>query len=177
MKTLDTKWFVSELRKCGALKHGDFTLTSGKKSNYYVDIKVAITRPELLEAIARAMAPHSEGCARIAGVELGAVPIAAAVSLKCGLPYIMVRKEKKEHGTQRPFEGEMRQGDKVLFVEDVVTTGGTLAKAIDSLRSQGAVIDKVVCVVDRDEGGLENLRKIRVALLSLISSKDLQTAT
>ncbi len=173
MADLDKRWFVGALRDCGALRYGDFTLTSGKKSSYYIDIKTAITRPELLGAIARGMAPHASGCARIAGVELGAVPIAAAVSLQTGIPYIMIRKEKKEHGTQRAFEGEMREGERVLFVEDVVTTGGTLVKAIESMRANGAVIDKVVCVVDRGEGGQGSLGGIGVSLLSLLTAENL----
>jgi len=173
MTETDKRWLVGALKNCGALKYGDFTLTSGKKSRYYVDVKTAITKPDLLRAIARGMAPHAAGCARIAGVELGAVPIAAAVSLETGIPYVMVRKEKKEHGTQKAFEGEMRSGDRVLFVEDVVTTGGTLVKSIESMRASGAAIEKVVCVVDRGEGGRENLGKIGVALLSLLTAEDL----
>jgi len=176
MSAIDKREFVRELIGSGSVKYGDFTLASGKKSSYYVDIKLAITRPELLRAIAKAMAPHASGCGRVAGVELGAVPIAVAVSLETGIPYIMVRKEKKEHGTQKPFEGEMRDGEKVLFVEDVVTTGGTLAKAIVSLRSQKAVVEKVVCVVDRDEGGRESLRQIGVELHSVVTRQDLLEA-
>jgi orotate phosphoribosyltransferase len=176
MDRLDKKWFVNALRKCGALKYGDFILTSGKRSGYYVDIKAAVTRPDMLRIIGRGMAPHASGYARIAGVELGAVPIAVAVSLETDLPYIMVRKEKKEHGTQKPFEGEMVKGEKILFVEDVVTTGGTLMKAILDLRERGASIDKVVCVVDRQEGGQESLSGIGVSLYSLLTGKDLLAA-
>jgi len=173
MDQIDKKWFVNALRRCGGLKYGDFILASGKRSSYYFDIKAAVTRPDMLRVIARGMAPHAPGHARIAGVALGAVPIAVAVSLETDLPYIMVRKEVKEHGTQKPFEGELVKGEKVLFVEDVVTTGGTLVKAILELRERGAVIDRVVCVVDRQEGGQESLSSIGVSLYSLLAAKDL----
>src|SRR3989454_351610 len=119
---LDIPGFVAALKASGALQFGTFTLASGKTSSYYVDIKKAITRPDLLRTIAKAMAPYARGASRIAGVELGAVPIAAAVSLASGKPYVIVRKATKEHGTKHDFEGELNRGDLVLFVEDVVTT-------------------------------------------------------
>src|SRR5437879_9192528 len=170
---LDIPGFVAALRASGALQFGTFTLASGKTSSYYVDIKKAITRPDLLRTIAKAMAPHARGASRIAGVELGAVPIAAAVSLASGKPYVIVRKAAKEHGTRHAFEGELNRGDRVLFVEDVVTTGGTLRGAIERLRGHGAVIEDCVCVVDREEGGKMLLAEISVRLHALLSSKDL----
>lgn len=169
----DRARFLADLKACGAVAFGTFTLASGKTSSYYVDIKKAVTRPELLRAIGDAMAPYAERADRIAGVELGAVPIAAAVSLASGKPYLMVRKEAKGHGTKKEFEGELAKGDRVLFVEDVVTTGGTLRAAIERLRANGAVIDDVVCVVDREEGGKMALAEITVRLHALVSAKDL----
>lgn len=167
--------FVAALLGCGAIQFGAFTLSSGKASDYYVDIKRASTRPELLREIAGRMAPHVRGAERIAGVELGAVPIAAAVALESSIPFVIVRKEAKEHGTRRTFEGEMRTGDRVVFVEDVVTTGGTLRKAIEGLRAQGAVVDRAVAVVDREEGGTEHLAAAGVQLLSLLTARALRT--
>jgi orotate phosphoribosyltransferase len=164
---------LEDLKAAGALQFGRFTLASGKTSTYYVDIKKAITRPNILRTIAVAMAPNAQDMDRIAGVELGAVPIAAAVSLASNKPYVMVRKAPKEHGTKHDFEGELGRGDRVLFVEDVVTTGGTLRAAIERLRKHGAVIDHCVCVVDREEGGRIVLAEIGVRLHALISAKDL----
>src|SRR3990172_2375308 len=159
----DRAAFVAGLRACGALQHGTFTLASGRTSTYYVDIKKAVTRPDLLRAIGDGMSPYAAGADRIAGVELGAVPIAAVVSLVSGKPYLMVPKEAKGH--------------RVLFVEDVVTTGGTLRSAIERLRHQGAVVTDVVAVVDREEGGKIGLAEIGVRLHALVSSKDLLTAS
>lgn len=167
--------FVSALKACGAVQFGTFTLASGKASDYYVDIKRAATRPDLLREIASRMKGHVKGHDRLAGVELGAVPIVVAVSLDTGLPYVIVRKEAKEHGTRRAFEGELRVGDRVAFVEDVVTTAGTLRKAVESLRAAGAVVDRAVAVVDREEGGADNLRSAGVELIPLLTARDLRT--
>jgi len=170
---IDRAAFVAALQACGALRFGTFTLTSGKTSSYYVDIKRAVTRPELLRMIGAAMAPYARRADRIAGVELGAVPIAAAVSLASRKPFLMVRKAAKEHGTKEDFEGELNRGDRVLFVEDVVTTGGTLRIAIDRLRAHGARIEDVVAVVDREEGGEKVLSEIGVRLHALLHATDL----
>ena len=165
--------FVEALRACGAVQVGTFTLASGKTSDLYVDIK-RVTRPEVLREIARRMGPHVRGYARVAGVELGAIPLATAVSLETGIPFLMVRKEPKEHGTRRVYEGEMAPGDHVVFVEDVVTTGGTLRMAIEHLRAEGAVVDRAVAVVDREEGGAEGLRVANVELVALLRARDLR---
>ena len=166
--------FVAALHACGAVQFGTFTLASGKTSDYYVDIKRA-TQPLLLREIARRMAPHVRGYDRVAGVELGAVPIAVAVALETDLPFLVLRKEPKEHGTKRTHEGELHIGDRVVFVEDVVTTAGTLRKAIERLRAQGAVVDRAVAVVDREEGGADHLAAAGVRLFSLLRATDLRT--
>src|SRR5947207_5300606 len=151
---VDPARFIAALKAAGALQFGTFTLASGRTSPYYVDIKKAVTRPDLLRTIAEGMAPYARDVDRLAGVELGAVPVAAAVSLVSGKPYVMVRRSAKEHGTKHEFEGDLNRGDRVLFVEDVVTTGGTLRAAIERMRGHGAVIEDCVCVVYRVEGGL-----------------------
>src|SRR5207247_11014605 len=107
---LDRPSFVAALQASGALQFGTFTLASGKTSSYYVDIKKAITRPDLLRRIAKAMAPYARGASRIAGVELGAVPIAAAVSLASGKPYGIVRKATQGQGNSEAFEGGLEAG-------------------------------------------------------------------
>ncbi len=173
---VDRARFIAALKAAGALQFGTFTLASGRTSPYYVDIKKAVTRPDLLRTIAEGMAPYARDVDRLAGVELGAVPIAAAISLVSGKPYVMVRKSAKEHGTKHEFEGDLNRGDRVLFVEDVVTTGGTLRAAIERMRGHGAVIEDCVCVVDREEGGRMLLAEISVRLHALLSAKDLLEA-
>ena len=173
---VDRARFIAALKAAGALQFGTFTLASGRTSPYYVDIKKAVTRPDLLRTIAEGMAPYARDVDRIGGVELGAVPIAAAIGLVSGKPYVMVRKSAKEHGTKHEFEGDLNRGDRVLFVEDVVTTGGTLRAAIERMRGHGALIEDCVCVVDREEGGRMLLAEISVRLHALLSAKDLLEA-
>lgn len=160
------------LEDCGAIKYGDFTLTSGKKSSYYVDIKLASTEPDILKEIAEGMSGYIEGD-KIAGMELGAVPIATAVSLETGVPFLMVRKKEKRHGTSGRIEGKLKDGEKVVVVEDVATTGGSAVETVEVLRDEGAVVDKVIVVVDRKEGASENLEDIDAELISLLSADDL----
>ena len=142
---------------CGALMYGEFTLASGKKSKYYIDIKKASTNPEVLAIIADEMATLLKGRPRpdrIAGVVLGSVPLAVALSLRTGIPFVMVRKEKKDHGTSKLIEGSLEKGMRVLVVEDVVTSAGSAVYAIDTLRAEGAVVEEILAVVDREEGCL-----------------------
>jgi orotate phosphoribosyltransferase len=168
---------VAALRDCGALRFGRFVLASGRQSDYYVDVKQAATRPDLLRSLARALAGEIPTCDRLAAVELGAIPLVAAVALETNVPYVMVRKETKVHGTRRPYEGALEEGDRVVFVEDVVTTGGTLRRAIERLRDVGAVVETAVAVVDRDEGGREGLAAAGVELRALLAAKDLRGAS
>ncbi|MDX1534159.1 MAG: orotate phosphoribosyltransferase, partial [Thermoplasmata archaeon] len=148
---------VEALVQSGALRFGDFTLTSGKMSNYYVDLKAAFTNPGLLMRVAEELGPYTQGFQRMAGTELGAVPVLVALALETGLPYIILRKEAQAHGTGRAYEGEVVGAERILLVEDVTTTGGTLRRAAELLRGEGAVVDHAVCVVDRGEGATENL--------------------
>ena len=159
------------LKNVGAIQFGDFVLTSGKHSNYYVNIKKASTNPEILREIAKAMAKHISGT-KIAGMELGAVPIAVALSLETNIPYLMVRKEKRKHGTGSQIEGNLKQGEEVLVVEDVTTSGGSTLKTVETLREAGAVVKRAVVVVDRDSGAEKLLAENGVELVYLVSSRD-----
>ncbi|MCL2607125.1 MAG: orotate phosphoribosyltransferase [Methanomassiliicoccaceae archaeon] len=172
---------MNEMRKalenCGALQFGDFTLASGAKSNYYIDIKKASTDPKVLYLMSQLMAERIQSSGkrydRIAGVVLGSVPLAAALSLATGIPYVMVRKEKKDHGTSKMIEGDMNEGDRVIVVEDVVTSAGSSISAIETLRNAGASVDEVISVIDREAGGKEALNKMNVVLTSLVKASDI----
>lgn len=165
------------LKDCGALQFGDFTLASGAKSKYYIDIKRASTDPKVLYLISQKMAEKMQMLNikpdRIAGVVLGSVPLAAALSLATGIPYVMVRKEKKDHGTGKLIEGVLNPGEKVLVCEDVITTAGSSVEAIKTLRSEGAVVENVFSVIDRESGGSEALAAIDVKLSPLVRASDL----
>ena len=163
-----------------ALLEGDFVLRSGKRSRYYLDKYRFETRPDVLGPIgerlgarAREVAP---GAARIAGPELGAIALAAAASLSSGLPFLIVRKEAKAYGTERRLEGIFEPGEEVCLVEDVVTSGGAAAEAIDVLREAGLQCRFAICVVDREEGGVDALARKAVRLHALFRASDVLRA-
>ena len=161
------------LKECGAFKTGEFTLTSGKKSNFYVDIKQASTNPRILKEIAVKMKEHIKDEDKIAGMELGAVPLAVALSLECNLPYLIIRKKERAHGTGKLIEGDMNPGDKVLLVEDVTTTGTSVVKAADIVREAKGEVSRVIVVVDREEGAYELLKDHQITLVPLVKVSEM----
>lgn len=153
---------------------GEFTLSSGRKSNYLFDKYAFETRPELLSAITGHMARKiPPGTTRLAGMEIGAIPLATALSLKSGLPFVIVRKSKKAHGTEKQVEGCLQPGDEVLLIEDVVTTGEQSLKAVETLRKAGARVKKVICVIDREEGGRQNIESRGLIFEPLFTKRSL----
>lgn len=164
------------LLESGAVKFGHFRLTSGRESDVYVDVKQAWTRPERLRAIALALAARVRGETLLGGIELGAVPLVVATALETGLPYVVVRKPGREHGTARAYEGEIAAGAHCLLLEDVVTTGGSVAATVELLRAAGARVDRVVTVIDREEGGRDRLAALGVALEALETLTHLRAA-
>lgn len=165
------------LRDCGALQFGDFTLASGAKSKYYIDIKRASTDPRVLRLIAKLMADRmrNDGISadKIAGIVLGSIPLAAALSLETGIPYVMVRKEKKDHGTGKMIEGVLNKGEKVLVIEDVITSAGSSVTSIGILRDAGAEVTDVMSVIDREAGGIDALKAIGVKFTPLVRASEL----
>ncbi len=160
------------LKELKVVQTGEFILASGKKSNYFVNIKRASTNPKVLREIGKEMAPFV-GDAKIAGMALGAVPLAVAVALETGQPFVMVRKEPKDHGTKELIEGEVSPGDKFVVVEDVATTGGSTLKVVNALRAKGANVVRAIVVVDREEGAIQLLTEHGIELVSLFKVKDL----
>jgi orotate phosphoribosyltransferase len=160
------------LMEMKVVQKGEFILTSGKKSNYFVNIKRASTNPKVLREIGKAMAPYVNDC-KIAGMALGAVPLAVAVALETDQPFVMVRKEPKDHGTKELIEGDVAPGDKFIIVEDVATTGGSTLQVVSALRGKGANVSKAIVVVDRMEGAREMLVEHGIELVSLFTVEDL----
>ena len=160
------------LMEMKVVQKGEFILTSGKKSNYFVNIKRASTNPKVLREIGKAMAPYVNDC-KIAGMALGAVPLAVAVALETNQPFVMVRNEPKDHGTKELVEGEVAPGDKFVIVEDVATTGGSTLRVVSALREKGANVSKAIVVVDRQEGAKEMLVEHGIELVSLFTVQDL----
>jgi orotate phosphoribosyltransferase len=163
-----------------AYLEGDFVLRSGRRSQYYLDKYRFETRPELLRAlgdrIAAEVAEHVPEASRLAGPELGAVALAAAASLASGLPFLLVRKEAKGYGTAQRLEGEFEPGEEICVVEDVVTSGGALLSSVEALREAGLVCRTAVCVVDREEGGVDELARHAVRLRPLFTASQILAA-
>ena len=162
------------LKEVKAIEFGEFTLRSGKRSDYYVDLKKATCDPAALEMMADAVVRRiPENTDRIAGLKLGSVPIAAVASVKSGIPMVIVRKEKKDYGTGKRIEGQLRERERVLIIEDTTTTGGQMVKAVKAIRDARAVVEKAVVVVNRDEGADETLKAWDVELISVLRAKDI----
>jgi orotate phosphoribosyltransferase len=156
---------------------GEFTLRSGAKSNEYFDKYLFEANPELLKQIAQAMVELvPPGIDALAGLEMGGIPIATMLSQFTGLPVLFVRKKAKEYGTCKIAEGGLVKGRKLLIVEDVVTSGGAILDAAKALRAEGADLNSVICVIDRESGGSANLAKSDLILTPLFTMTELKQA-
>ena len=161
----------------GAIKYGDFTLTSGKKSSYYFDGRLLSLDPEGAHLISAALLPllRDANAQAVGGTTLGADPVVAAVALAShaagpGIPGFIVRKEAKEHGTRQGIEGPLPPGSRVAIVDDVCTTGGSLFHAIAAAEEAGCEVVKVVAVLDRREGGSEEMARRGYDFVSLLQA-------
>jgi orotate phosphoribosyltransferase len=164
---LDDAALLTALREHAYLE-GDFILRSGKHSRYYLDKYRFETVPDLLEALGARLAAKigdlEPDAARLAGPELGAVALAAAASLSSRLPFLIVRGEAKAYGTANRLEGAFSAGELVVLIEDVVTSGGAAASAVRALRQAGLQCRTAICVIDREEGGVDTLARLGVRL-------------
>lgn len=172
------KELIQLLKDNNVVKYGQFTLSSGRKSDYYVDMKRAITDPGILLKIAEILKEklEDEEADKVAGPALGAIPIVTAVSIATSIPMLMIRKEKKGYGTSELIEGDLNPEDKVVVLEDVTTTGNSLIKAIKAVSSNGGIVNKAFVVVDREEGAIKNLKEIGVILEPLVTVQDFMDA-
>jgi orotate phosphoribosyltransferase len=160
-----------------SLLRGEFTLRSGRKSNYYLDKYRFETQPDVLAALGKLFAEYvTDKTDRIAGAELGAVPLAAAAGMASGKPIVFIRNQKKDYGTAKQVEGVLNPGETVLIVEDVLTTGGQVLEAAKTLQDLGAKVEKIVAVIDRLEGARDNIEKAGFTFESLFTTKDLGIA-
>ncbi len=153
---------------------GDFLLSAGNRSNYYFDKYLFETRPAILRRLGRFLAelvpPDTD---RIGAPELGAVLLGGAVSMELGLPLVIVKKEAKQYSTARVIEGELHPGERVCLLEDVVTTGTQAIRAARKLAEAGAVVNGVVVVLDREEGGEDRMGEAGLRYRPLFRKRDL----
>jgi orotate phosphoribosyltransferase len=166
---------IDAIREAAYLE-GDFVLRSGRRSRYYLDKYRFESRPEILRELGERIADRVEEvephASRLAGPELGAVALAASASLASGLPFLIVRKEAKGYGTDNRLEGGFDAGELVCLVEDVVTSGGAAVEAVKALRAAGLRCNSAVCVVDREEGGVDSLARQAVRLHALFGASE-----
>ena len=172
---MDDATLVAALREHAYLE-GDFVLRSGRHSRYYLDKYRFETVPEVLEVLGERLASRvaqiEPDAVRLAAPELGAVLLAAAASLASRLPFLIVRGEQKTYGTGNRLEGAFAPGELVVLIEDVVTSGGAAADAVRAVRQAGLQCRTAVCVVDREEGGVDALARLGVRLHPLFRAAE-----
>jgi len=160
--------------KAAALLRGEFTLRSGRKSKYYLDKYLFETQADILQALGyKFAATVTPEVNRLAGAELGGIPLVTAASIASGLPTVLIRNQKKDYGTAKQLEGKLEAGDRVLIVEDIATTGGQVLEAAKVIESTGAKVVKIVAVIDRQEGARENIEGAGFKFESLFTKSDL----
>jgi orotate phosphoribosyltransferase len=163
------------LFKIDAVKFGVFQLSSGKQSPYYIDLRVIPSFPDAFRAICDFYADSISskiglaGFDRIAGIPLAGIPFASQIAYNLKKPFLYVRKDIKLHGRERRVEGILASGERVLMIDDLLTTGLTLKNAVDAVRAEGGVVTAAVVFLDRDEGGKELLAKNGVKVHALLN--------
>ncbi len=155
---------------------GEFLLRSGVISNEYFDKYLFEAQPEVLKSIAEYMAKFvPEKTEALAGLEMGGIPLVTMLSQITGIPALFIRKKAKEYGTRKLAEGGEVNGRRLVIIEDVVTSGGQIIKSAADLRALGAKISDVLCVIDREAGGWDNLKEERLTLHPLFTMSFLKT--
>jgi orotate phosphoribosyltransferase len=156
------------LIKSDAIKFGDYILTSGKRSPYYIDLRLTISSPITMDWIANSLTRITikeigkDKIDKILGVPTAGVPFATMVSQKLGIPLIYYRQARKEHGVRKKIEGILERNDRVLIVDDLITTGESVIEAAEVVRDQGGVVNELVVLLDREQGGKDRLRASRI---------------
>jgi len=167
-----------ELHRAGCVRFGDFVLHSGAHSPVYVDLRRLVTYPSLLQEVARAYVRLLQPLQydRLAAIPYAALPIGSAVSLQAGAPMIYPRREAKEYGTRRQIEGEFHAGERVVLLDDLITTGGSKLEAMQPLLAEGLCVEDVVVLIDREQGGREDLAAHGLAVHAVLTLRELVDA-
>ncbi len=174
MKTPTLKRLFALLMEVRALQFGEFTLASGMKSPFYLDLRLIISNPELLHLSGQLLAAQVAELQvqRMAAVPYGALPLGSVAAVTAGLPLLYTRKKVKKHGGQRQVEGHFEQGERVVVVEDLVTTGGSLLQAVGLLRAAGLEVTDAVVMTERGPQGRSNLQSAGIELHRVFKLED-----
>ncbi len=166
---------IIKLFQIGCIQFGNFTLKSGIKSPVYIDLRILVSYPKILKLIAKEYAKVLKKIDynRIAAVPYAALPLAAAVSFLLNKPWIYTRKEVKDYGTKRPIEGQYKKGEKIVLIDDLITTGDSKLEVIQPLKNEGLKINDIVVLVDREQGGKEQLTKRGYRLYSVFKFSEM----
>ncbi len=177
MNTPDQERLFALLMEMKALQFGEFVLASGQKSPFYLDLRLIISHPDLLQLSGRLLAMHMADLSvrRMAAVPYGALPLGAVAAVTAGLPLLYTRKKVKKHGGQRQVEGHHEKGERIVMVEDLVTTGGSLLQAVGLLRAAGLKVSHAVVMTERGSQARLNLRAADIELRTVFQLTDILT--
>jgi orotate phosphoribosyltransferase len=158
-----------------SMLRGTFTLRSGRTSDYYLDKYLFSTQPDILRELGQLFSERlPEDVTKLAGAELGGIPLVTAASLASGLPCVFIRNAKKDYGTAKQLEGKLDETDRVVIVEDIATTGGQVLEAAQTIAETGATVLRIIATIDRLEGARENIENAGFAFDSLFTVDDLR---
>ncbi len=172
---MDRKQLARRIVETAVLR-GEFTLRSGRTSTYYIDKYLFSTQPDVLAALGGAFAERLAalpGVTRLAGAELGGIPLVSAASIASGKPCLFIRNARKDYGTARQLEGRLEPGDRVVILEDVCTTGGQVLEAAKTIEDAGASVVSIIATIDREEGARQAIEAAGYAFDALFTKTEL----
>ena len=166
------------LHKIGAIRFGTFKLTSGRPSPYYIDLRIVPSFPDAFSEVCNIYVKLAEaelgvkGFDRIAGIPTAGIPFASVLAYRLKRPFLYIRPKARPHGRGRRIEGLLMPGDRVLLVDDLITTGLSLRKAASAIRAEGGIVSDTLVLMDREEGGKERLKKDNITLHYLLTARE-----